>query len=215
MRTLHFASFCATAAAALVLGCSGGGTYHPPLHLDMGNGSGDMAGGKVFDLSMNQNCNPPNQQCPSGCTDTSSDSQNCGFCGNICMNGQFCSNSQCTGGAQPDLAMSGGTLNCIALNMCLVNCGSDMQCGNNCINMAKPGSVNLLSAAETCIFGDPNTMTPGCCQGWSSGTNYGICDGPNGGNPNYNDMMCQNCLNTCEAQGGACDAQVQACANDP
>lgn len=200
MRTLFFASFCATVAATIALGCSGGGTYHPPLHLDMGNGSGDMAG-KLPDLSMNQNCQAPMQNCNGTCTDTSSDSLNCGFCGHACTNGQFCSGSSCQGGGQPDLSMiSNGTANC-GMDIQCINACMDQTCFMNCQAMSKASSWMILGNLITCLF---STACPDM--------NGGVCDSTAG---NYNATNCNNCLSAAQMAGGACDAQTQACANDP
>jgi hypothetical protein len=208
MRTLQLASICATAAAAFVLGCSGGGTYHPPLHLDMGNGSGDMAMNTVHDMAMNQGCQFPQQMCNGICTDTSSDSSNCGFCGNVCQGGQFCSNSQCTGGQQPDLAMAGG-MGCIDVFNCYVNmmC-ADQTCFNSCSAMGRLASygtdaMTLLNCALTAI--DPAM----------NGTNTGPCGGATVCGAMGTQMACNACLyGTCSGTGctgGQCSTQATQC----
>jgi hypothetical protein len=162
----------------------------------MGPG-GDMAG-QIHDLSMNQNCNPPMQLCNGFCTDTSSDNSNCGTCNHACTGGTTCVNNQCISGGQPDLSMSSGT----------ANCGQDINCANACMDqtcimqcqaMSKPTSWQLLVSLINCVFMTACPDTAG-----------GICDPAAA-----NQTPCMNCVMMAQAQGGACYAQTQACANDP
>jgi hypothetical protein len=64
---------------------SQGGTYNPSPGV-----------GKCTYSSV---CNGVNdKQCSTGCTDISTDVNNCGSCGHACMTGDICCASQCTGG---------------------------------------------------------------------------------------------------------------------
>jgi hypothetical protein len=190
-------------ASAFVIGCSSG-SYRPPLHLDMGSPTGDMAG-KVFDLSMGT-CNAPKQICNGVCTDTATDSQNCGFCGNQCTGGQFCQASSCTGGNMPDLAMQGGAANC-GQDITCINACADQTCFMNCQNMSNPNSWNLLLSLIDCVFGGQGGNPPGACPT----TTGGICDSA----INPPTQACSDCIAMAQSQGGACDAETQACGNDP
>lgn len=106
-----------------------------------GAGNGGGAGN-------NASCPSGQTNCSGSCTDTSSDSNNCGSCGNVCQSGASCVSGSCSssGECSPSETNCGGS--CTDTQSDSQNCGS---CGNAC------------TQGESCVGGscsNPQT-TPG------------------------------------------------------
>jgi hypothetical protein len=175
--------------AFVLAACSGGGTYHPPIHLDMGtseDGStmkADMTMGAA-DLTMT-GCPGSEVKCNGVCTDTSSDPNNCGGCNRPCAG--TCTNSQC---------MTSNLTGCNGLIACVNNC-MDQTCQMNCLNNTTAMGKQLFQAALTCL--------ENACPSMMMGQ---VCFAPPPNAP------CDTCYMQAQAMGGACFNQVQSCLNN-
>jgi len=108
-------------------------------------------------------CPGTQTSCPSGCIDTSADSQNCGGCGIPCLGGHVCQSGQCK--------CQAGTLECAG--SCVpsdgTNCGS---CGNAC--PANQVCSNNACSSMGCTGGQTMCGTA-CVDTTASDTNCGSC----------------------------------------
>jgi len=135
--------------------CAGGQTSNPGT-----GGSGTGTGGTGI------MCTAPQQPCSGQCTDTSSDSNNCGSCGIPCGAGRTCQSAECK--------CPSGTLDCGAcVPSDATNCGS---CGNAC-------GTNQFCMNNTCMGGTcPGTMCgTACCTSSQTCTNGACMDNSSGG----------------------------------
>src|SRR5450755_364182 len=83
-RLLIFGIGLAFFAAACAKGTPSGGT----------TGTGGTPGGGTGGI-VGPTCSGTQTPCGTNCVDTSSDTDNCGVCGNACTGGQTCQDSQC------------------------------------------------------------------------------------------------------------------------
>jgi hypothetical protein len=136
-------------------------------------------------------CGPDELWCGAGCVNPSSESQACGWCGNVCHASAMCASRWCR--CRPGQSLCGGV--CVATKDDPVNCGA---CGRQCA----PG--------EGCFDG---ACLSGCPTGWIrcgdecvdpafDSRHCGACDQPCGEMERCQDRVCA----ACEAPlGGMCN----------
>ncbi|MDB4988485.1 MAG: Tryptophan synthase alpha chain, partial [Myxococcaceae bacterium] len=95
-------------------------------------------------------CDLGQTNCNQFCVDTSTDHDNCGACGNVCMADEYCSGGTCALVCTPPLILCNAL--CVDFTSDDANCGS---CGHAC------------GSAAACIY-DPTTMN-GACVGKAVG----------------------------------------------
>jgi hypothetical protein len=98
---------------------------------------------------------PAQQLCGGGCVDTSTHTQHCGFCGEVCASGQICELGWCTTPCSDGLTPCGGA--CVDTDTDTQHCG---RCDNPCV---------FANASATCVLG---TCTLGTCA-----AGFGDCNG--------------------------------------
>jgi len=118
--------------AALLLSACSAGVSRTPAEVDAG-----------IDLALAFSCDPPNLDCGGACINPSTDTSNCGKCGNACTIGQMCTDGFC--GCRPGVTDCGNGV-CTDLQTDPLNCG---ECGLAC-RTGEPYN-------ETCIGGDCRT----------------------------------------------------------
>ncbi len=123
--------------------------------------------------------------CDGVCADTSTDTNNCGACGNVCSPRFTCQNGTCH---CPGTVCSGA---CVDLTSDPNNCGS---CGNSC-----PTGTTCQSGRCLCHSGDPPCGASNtCCDGRAQWCCSGVCVDLDT-DPNH----CGNCGTAC-ASGQTC-----------
>lgn len=133
-------------------------------------------------------CPNTNQCCNDVCTDTMTDSQNCGTCGVSCSPGTYCVNGTCQALCPPTFAVCNGT--CTDILFDTSNCGA---CNNVC--------PTYTHGVTTCVSGTCEVV---CTAG------YATCDSANpcGTNTLFDSNNCGGCGVICPAgticQGGVC-----------
>ena len=155
------------------------------------------------------NCAGGTTKCGSACTDTQSDSQNCGGCGNACAAGLACSSGVCT------LSCGGGTTKCG--NLC-TNTNNDAQncggCGTTCGPYASASAVcNAGACSAICNAGkgDCNVnLADGCEASLATDVqNCGACGVACAGGANASAKCAgASCGLQCNANYGNCDASA-------
>ncbi len=125
-----------------------------------GTGGNSGTGGGTGGTGIS--CNSPQQLCGSTCVDTSSDSSNCGVCGNACSGGQTCQGSACKC-ASGQLYCSGS---CVASDAthcgnCATTCTSPQVCSNNSCSSSCSGSQMLCGTA--CVDLTSDAANCGAC----------------------------------------------------
>lgn len=148
-----------------------------------GSGSGGSGGGSGGSGSGGSGCSYPEQTCGSTCTDTDTDSANCGGCGLSCAPTQMCSKGVCVQGCvAPQLSCAG---TCVDTDSDLGNCGScghvceaSQACnGGSCVTPCASGTT-LCKSACIDLSGDPSNCG-GCGITCASGEqcHAGLCRG--------------------------------------
>jgi hypothetical protein len=201
------------------------GCFGPAFSAGTGGGSSaSSASGSSSSTGTGGGCPGTEKQCPSGCTDTQTDSSNCGTCGNQCAVA-----SQCTAGAcvcqSPTTKCTSG---CVDLTSNTQNCGtcghactSGQGCNNSVCGMC---SGTVCSAPTGCVDteNDPdNCGTCGhACTGYRT-CQAGLCQCPSGSadcgsgtctNTAYDPLNCGGCANAADGgvMGKVCGA-TQVC----
>jgi hypothetical protein len=128
--------------------------------------------------------------CNGGCTDTESDSQNCGQCYNFCQQGQLCVYGSCTAVVSSCAASQIGTL-------CQQNDGGLGACCGSCRQLDfETDSNNCGSCGVICSVGA--TCTGGQCALADGG--YGQCDYNGNSCPAGDSCVSSSCVTqTCNA----------------
>jgi hypothetical protein len=175
-------------------------------------------------ICVNNTCVCQNNEilCSKGCTTLSSDSSNCGQCGNACPNGETCNNGTCGCNPSTGEIMCNGI--CTLTNNNSEHCG---QCGNACPSYQTcdgntclcpsgevdcPNSVNTNKCSN--LSSDPNncgTCGNACLQGQSC--NGGSCMCPVGTNPCNGQCIATNTIDNCGSCGIKCQGNQQ-CINN-
>jgi hypothetical protein len=119
----------------------------------------------AFNCNGGPACMSPDQCCSDGCTDTTSDNENCGKCGKVCPLGDSCIMSVCT----PSVTCNSGPACSPGFSCCPSGCVNESTDPNNCGGCGTP-----CSPPETCIEGfcvdnegalnpfvNPTYLTPG------------------------------------------------------
>jgi hypothetical protein len=153
--------------------------------------AGGLCGGLATCTCGSCMCLPPYTTCIDGCTDTSSDTSNCGSCGNDCGPGFSCTDGECT---------CAGTVcgdACVDIGSDDSNCG---DCGNTC------------GVGFDCVGGDctcPRTVCGSTCVSLSTSENHcGSC----GRSCGAGEMCCGASCRTLSSDVANCGACGIACA---
>ena len=107
-------------------------------------------------------CTPPRTQCGASCVDTSTDTANCGSCGNACPAGTPCTGGTCS---CPTSLTVCGTF-CVDLGTSNLNCGA---CGNAC-----PATQSCVGGTCQCAAGR-NHCAGRCVNEATDPNNCGAC----------------------------------------
>lgn len=121
-------------------------------------------------------CDPGETVCNGACTDPSSDSHNCGGCGNECASGQLCLDGVCSPGTSAGGSDDGGcseTNFCACTNFCISTC----RCGDGgcppTLTQVCEGAVcpNSCPSGEACAAnaGGVFLCSPLCTPGGTDG----------------------------------------------
>jgi len=194
----------------------------------------ECSGGRCVCAAGTTECarNPPGRLTPrkgwdTFCTDTQTDEDNCGECGNACRPDQVCQDGHCTCSDVTDLC--GGV--CVNIRSDPNNCGN---CGHRCSDPANPdccyGQCTNLRTDENNCGGCtlPGTVNKKCAEGFTCCN--GICRNLNTDNQNCGvcgsrcvggEGLCCNGIctryelqpnvNQCEACGHECDLYTEYC----
>ncbi len=190
------ANGCETDPQADPLNCGGCGTRCSTM-----GGSFNCVSG-VCRLSM---CAPGSGDCDgnvaNGCeTNTTSDTRNCGFCGNVCSGSTICSSGMCA--CTAGQTNCGGTCRSLATDNS--NCGA---CGRVCATTL----VGSTCQSGTCTCAAGQTACPGACRNLTSDvSNCGacgrVCTAATGGTATCTGGTCGT---TCPAGQGVCGTRCQ------
>jgi hypothetical protein len=195
------------------------------LHGTFGNGRSLAVA--VMDMRCNGVACPANNLCcNNACTDTSTDTQNCGACGSACGgSADTCTQGSCRCGSG-SACSTGQTccsgLGCVDLSTSAFNCGA---CGHACnpgetcqAGVCKCGSGDACSAGGLCCAGGTCSTTGACPCGTADCPAPNLCCDPVAGtcvDVHTNNQNCGGCGITCPAalscQNGACTCQGQIC----
>jgi hypothetical protein len=108
--------------------------------------------------------------CGIACVDLTSDSMNCGMCGNACPAGETCINSQC--GCANSLTYCPSTMMCVDTHSDAQNCG---MCGHAC--GAGQQCTQYANGFYDCCINLMGTCNPAggpaCCNGFACSS--GVC----------------------------------------
>ncbi len=126
--------------------------------------------------------------CGASCTDTNSDSANCGACGKACAKGESCNNGKCSAACQGTICGD----SCVDLQSNAANCGA---CGKAC------------KTGETCVDGACGS----CCTNGNT-----VCQGAGGApdscaNFKWDRNNCGACGTRCTATEMCTDSSCKAC----
>jgi hypothetical protein len=160
------------------------------------NGAVTLDSSRISPTSCENVCTPADANIPSccegtvcgaTCTDTDSDSANCGACGNACAKGQSCDNGKCS--------PCKGTV-----------------CGDSCVNLESDAS-NCGACGKAC--GNGETCVDGACGSCCTNGNK-VCQGVGGAadscaNFKWDRNNCGACGNTCKASEMCTDSSCKAC----
>jgi hypothetical protein len=161
------------------------------------NGEVTLDGNRISPTSCENVCTPDDANlpacckgtvCGASCTDTGSDSANCGACGNACAKGASCNNGKCS-------ACQGTVCgdSCVKLESDASNCGA---CGKAC------------KAGETCVDGTCGS----CCTNGNT-----VCQGVGGApdscaNFKWDPNNCGACGTRCKATEMCTGSSCKPCA---
>lgn len=105
-------------------------------------------------------------ECDGACTDTATDRNNCGECGNVCAANQDCVNGACVlktcppaGACQVAVLNQDGSCTNVPLTGPACDDGLDCTTDDSCLNGTCVGGGNPCDVGETCVegSGDPPT----------------------------------------------------------
>jgi hypothetical protein len=172
-------------------------------------------------------CEPPEEMCTSGCTNTTRDAYNCGRCDNACPPSSFCSNGECA------RLCSGGLMACgqscidpatdrAHCGMCNRACPADRDCrGGSCVC-----PTGYTECRGVCVNTDMDTANCGICERvcrTDQVCNRGSCECAGGMRETscsdtkdndcdgVADCMDSDCAGTTRSCNGACGAGIETC----
>jgi hypothetical protein len=192
----------------IVLALSCGDDSSPDLErTDARNDSSGLCG--------HQSCPAPQECCDGVCTDVSTDTRNCGACGNACLVGPAsdCVNSTCTCQANNRQPCPNGETccpdKCTNTKTDPTNCGS---CGAKCLasqtctsGVCACGSVGACSGTDICCDDK--------CVDSNSNDNCGFCGNKCNGSTFCKNHVCTSGSNNCGPNGGLCPNGEICCPN--
>jgi len=138
-----------------------------PKHCDAGTtASGDCV------LS----CSPTEIQCGASCSDLTTDTGNCGRCGQACGSLQVCYSGQCSAGCPSGTVVCAGK--CVEPNADPKHCGATLGCGEDGGSPGKVCGTNEACYGSQCLGDCPNNTTmcgTRCTDTTSDKNNCGAC----------------------------------------
>jgi Cys-rich repeat protein len=126
----------------------------------------DCPAGLICDPTVRQcvsvsACAAPRVNCGATCVDTSSDPQNCGTCGSVCLMGAACANGTCMSTCAAGQTRCGGV------------CANLLSDSNNC-----GGCAMACGPGRACLMGVCNATPASCSDGMRDGGESGVdCGG--------------------------------------